>query len=178
VTVPTLVFDPLPTELQTVLERRHQLEQDRRDEVWQGVLHMIPPPSVEHERLAAKLVRLIGPLADAAGLETTLTIGIGTDEHDYRVPDLALLRAGYAPQWNPTAALVCEIVSPGDKSWDKLSFYAAHQIDEVVVVDFQQKRISWLSRNDDRYQPIERSAVIDLDADQLGQQLGRNATGQ
>lgn len=176
--MPTLVFDPPPAELQAVLERRHQLDQDRRDEVWEGVLHMIPPPSVEHERLAAKLVRLIGPLADATGLETTLTIGIGTDERDYRVPDLALLRAGYAPQWNATAAMVVEIVSPGDKSWDKLPFYATHHVDEVLVVDPEQKRISWLSRNGDRYEPTEHSAVIDLDANQLAEQLGWESASQ
>lgn len=96
--MPTLVFDPPPAELQAVLARRHRLDQDRRDEVWEGVLHMIPPPSVEHERLAVRLVRVLGPLADIAGLATTLTIAIGADEHDYRVPDLVLLRPGYAAQ--------------------------------------------------------------------------------
>ncbi len=176
--MPTLVFDPPPAELQTVLVRRHRLDQDRRDEVWEGVLHMIPPPSVEHERLAATLVRLIGPLADTARLETTLTIAIGADEHDYRVPDLVLLRPGYASQWNQTAALVVEIVSPGDKSWDKLAFYAAHQVDEVLVVDLKQQRISWLSRDGDRYQAIQRSAVIELGAGQLAERLGWRSAPQ
>ncbi len=57
-------------------------------------------------------------------------IGIGGGKHDYRVPDLALLRPGFAPQWNDTAALVVEIVSPRDKTWEKLGFYAAHHVDE------------------------------------------------
>ena len=55
--MPTLVFDPQPTELEQLLERRHRLDQDRRDEVWEGVLHMIPPPSHEHERIAMILAR-------------------------------------------------------------------------------------------------------------------------
>lgn len=83
-----------------------------------------------------------------------------------------LLRPGYAPQWNQTASLVIEIVSPGDKSWDKLSFYAAHQVDEVLVVDLEQQRVSWLSRDGDRYQAIQRSAVIHFGARQLTERLG------
>ncbi len=90
-------------------------------------MHMIPPPSVEHERLLIKLGRLLGPHADAAQLEITGGIAIGADKGDYRVPDLTLLRPGSQPQWTDTAALVVEIVSPKDKSWDKLPFYAAHQ---------------------------------------------------
>jgi Uma2 family endonuclease len=35
----------------------------------------------------------------------------------------------------PTAALVVEIVSPGDESYKKLDFYAAQAVDEVVIVD-------------------------------------------
>lgn len=170
--MPTLVFDPPPAELQTVLVRRHQLDQDRRDEVWEGVLHMIPPPSVEHERLAARLVRVIGPLADTAGLETTLTIAIGADEHDYRVPDLVLLRPGYAAQWNQTAALVIEIVSPGDKTWDKLGFYAEHRVDELLIIDPAARKIEWLTLTESTYQAIKRSAVIHFGAGQLTERLG------
>jgi hypothetical protein len=29
---------------------------------------------------------------------------------------------------------VIEIVSPGDESWDKLPFYAAHEVDEALIV--------------------------------------------
>ena len=78
--VPTLVFDPQPAELEQLLERRHRLDQDRRHEVWEGVLHMIPPPSHEHERLASLLHRLLGPPADRAGLELTGAVGIGVKE--------------------------------------------------------------------------------------------------
>jgi Uma2 family endonuclease len=172
--VPTLVFDPPPAELEQLLERRRRLDQDRRDEVWEGVLHMIPPPSHEHERLASLLHRLLGPLADSAGLEITGTVGIGENRHDYRVPDLALHRPGAAPQWHPTAALVIEIVSPDDKSWDKLAFYAAHHVDELLIVDPTTRKIEWLilDADTDAYRPAERSALIDLGADELAGRLG------
>lgn len=169
--MPTLVFDPQPTELEQLLERRHRLDQDRRDEVWEGVLHMIPPPSHEHERIAMILARLLGPLADAAGLELTGSVGIGVKD-DYRVPDLALHRPGAPPQWHSTAAMVVEIVSPGDKTWDKLRFYAAHHVDELLIVDPTKRKVDWLALGDAAYQPAQQSALIDLVADDLARRLG------
>jgi Uma2 family endonuclease len=162
--VPTLVFDPQPAELEELVERRHRLDQDRRDEVWEGVLHMIPPPSVEHERIASMLHRLLGPLAEAAGLELTGAIGIGSAPDNYRVPDLVLLRAGFAPQWNDTAALVVEIVSPGDKTWDKLGFYGAHRVDELLIVDPAKRKVDWLALTGNAYEPVQRSRLIELTA--------------
>jgi Uma2 family endonuclease len=170
--MPTLVLDPQPPAVEALLEQRRQWGVDRRDEVWEGVLHMIPPPSVEHERLSVMLARLIGPLADTAGLAATLTIGIGTDAHNYRVPDLALLRPGYAPQWNETAALVAEIISPGDKSREKLPYYAAHQVDEVLLIDPAARTVEWLAREDDGYRPVTHSGLIDVGVEGLMQQLG------
>lgn len=169
--MPTLVFDPPPAELEAILERRRQCGADRHDEVWEGVLHMIPPPSVEHERLLTKLVRLLGPHADAAGLEITGGIGIGANADDYRVPDLALLRPGYKPQWNETAALVVEIVSPKDKSWEKLPFYAAHDVDELVIVDPTKRTVDWLARAGDRYESTACSALLELGPQRLAEQL-------
>jgi hypothetical protein len=107
------------------------------------VLHVIPPPSVEHERLVHRLRVLLDPAASLAGLIVAGTVGIGT-ENDYRAPDLAVLRPGYAPQWNETAALVAEIVSARDDTWDKLPFSLAHHVDELVIVDPGERQIHWL----------------------------------
>jgi hypothetical protein len=53
--VRTLVLDPLPPELTALLERRERLGLDRKDEVWEGVLHVVPSPSGRHGDLAAQL---------------------------------------------------------------------------------------------------------------------------
>jgi Uma2 family endonuclease len=169
--MPTLVLDPQPAEIERLLEQRARLDLDRRDEVWEGVLHVIPPPSHEHERLASLLHELLGPLGRAAGLELTGTIGIGEGERDYRVPDLALHRPGYAPQWHPTAALVMEIVSPGDKTREKLDFYATHHVDEIVIVDPGQRKVEWLTLERDGYRAAGGSGLIELTADGLAARL-------
>lgn len=169
--MPTLVLDPQPAAIEELLAQRARLDLDRRDEVWKGVLHMIPPASHEHERLAVKLARLLDPLADSAGVELTRAVGIGEGKDDYRVPDLALHRPGSAPMWHPTAALAVEIVSPGDKTWDKLDFYAAHRVDELLIVDPTRRKVDWLALASDGYRPVDRSALIDLTADDLARQL-------
>ena len=117
--MPTLVLDPQPAWVERLLEERRRSGADRRDEVWDGILHVIPPPSVEHERLAHGLHVLLGSHASAANLVVVGTVGIGTED-DYRVPDLAVLRPNYAPQSNDTAAIVVEIASPRDDAWEKL----------------------------------------------------------
>ena len=169
--MPTLVLDPPPSAIERLLAERSRLDLDRRDEVWEGVLHVIPPPSHGHELLLARLIRLLGPHADMVGLELTGGVGIGVDEHDYRVPDLALHRPGAAAQWHPTAALVVEIVSPGDESWAKRPFYAAHAVDELLIVDPATRTVDWLALAGDEYRAAERSAVIDLSAGSLAEQI-------
>jgi hypothetical protein len=55
----TLVKDPAPPEFEALLERRRRLGQNRFDEVWDGVLHMIPAPSYEHQRLSQRLAVIL-----------------------------------------------------------------------------------------------------------------------
>jgi Uma2 family endonuclease len=166
----TIVRDPEPIELQQLRERRERLDLDRRDEVWEGVLHMNPPPSHWHERLLVLLIGLLGPHADAAGLEMTGGIGVG-EQNNFRVPDLSLHRPGAAAQWHPTVALALEIVSPGDETWGKLPFYAAHDVDELVIVEPQERRVHWLALREGEYQRVEQSSLIEVGPRELAEQI-------
>jgi Uma2 family endonuclease len=169
--VRTLLPDPPPAEFEALLERRRRCGTDTRDEVWAGVLHMNPPPSFAHERIASELHRLLGPCADVAGLYLVGTVGIGVKDEN-RVPDLMLQRPQDAePQWQQTAALVVEIVSPGDETWEKLSFYAAHKVDELLILDPRKRSVDWLALIGGSYEPIEHSDLIDLSAAELAQRI-------
>jgi Uma2 family endonuclease len=167
----TLVLDPPTAGLGDVLERRRRSGLDRLDEIWEGVYHMVPAPSHTHGAIEAQLVRLLGPRADAAGLQVTGQCNIGESEHDFRVPDSALHRPGAQGTWHPTAALVVEILSPNDETWEKLSFYAAHDVDEVLIVDPQERSVSWLELGDGEYRPVEHSGLLDLGTQGLAEQL-------
>ncbi len=167
----TLLPDPPPPQFDELLERRCRWDADRRDEVWEGVLHMSPPASHEHERLVVKLGYLLTPHAEKGGFELTGAVGIGAKD-DYRVPDLALHRPGAAEQWHPTAALVIEIVSPGDESWEKLRFYAAHHVDEILIVDPAERTVHWLALEHGEYRPGERSRLVELGPAELAARIG------
>ena len=58
---------------------------------------------------------------------------LGESEHDYRVPDGGVHRERPRGVWLATAAIVVEIVSPGDESMEKLPFYARQRVDEGAV---------------------------------------------
>jgi Uma2 family endonuclease len=107
----------------------------------------------------------------AVGLTMIGQSNLGDSEQDFRVPDGALHRSPPLGVWHPTAALVIEIVSPGDESWEKLPFYAAHNVDEVLIVDPQERSVSWLALEDGKYRPVEHSRLLELGAQGLAEQL-------
>jgi hypothetical protein len=44
-------------------------------------------------------------------------------------------------------------------------------VDEVLIVDPQQRSVSWLALEDGEYAPIERSGLVELGPQELAQQL-------
>lgn len=167
----TLVLDPPPVEIEALLERRRRLGLDRHDEMWDGVLHVNPAPHGRHHRVQHQLAHLLTAPALAAGLIPAIgEFNLGTAD-DYRVPDGALHRPGPDELYYPTAALVVEIVSPGDETWEKLPFYAVHHVDELLLVDPLKHTVDWLGLRDDAYVPLGRSELISLGAEDLAQQI-------
>jgi hypothetical protein len=168
----TLVLDPSSAGLEKVLEGRRRSGLDRLDEVWEGVLHMVPAPSHAHASITQQLAELLGPPARAAGLEPAMgEFNLGESENDFRVPDGGLHRPGAGGVWHPTAALVVEIVSPGDESWEKLPFFADHGIDEVLIVDPADRSVNWLGLDAGKYRQLERSGLIDLSPAELSERI-------
>ncbi|HEY5287944.1 MAG TPA: Uma2 family endonuclease [Solirubrobacteraceae bacterium] len=166
----TLIHDPPPAELQAFLKRRRQLDQDRKDEIWEGVYHVVPAPHDRHADLQAQIIVLLNPPARRAGLRPRGEFNLG-EPKNFRVPDAALLRPGPGGVYLPTAALVVEILSPGDETWQKLPFYAAHHVDELLILDPDTRTIHWLALTADDYKPIEQSALIDLGPTKLALQI-------
>ncbi len=167
----TLLSDPPPAEFEQLLEHRRRLGLDCLDEVWEGVLHMAPAPRDAHAHVSQQLGELLGPLARADGLAPTMSIFNMGDPDDYRIPDGGLHRVSSWGTFAPTAALVVEIVSPGDESWKKLPFYAAHHVDEVLIVDPAQRTVDWLTLEHGEYRPVERSRLIELGPSELTERL-------
>lgn len=164
-----LALDSSLPEIEALLESRRISGRDRSDEMWDGVLHLSPHPNARHARLLQQLAELLGPPARGAGLVPAVAeFNLGDSDQDYRVPDGGLLRDIEDHLFVPSAALVIEVRSPGDESWEKLPFYAAHGVDEVLIVDPQTREVHLLGLNrEGGYVVIEQSALIDISAARL-----------
>jgi len=127
----------IPEEL---LAERRRKGADRWDEMWDGVLHMVPPPSGWHQRFAFDLAFALTPIAKALGMKVIVETGVfrpGTGERDYRQPDVSVYRDEHfsARGIEGKADFVVEVLSPGDESREKFGFYAACGIAEVMLID-------------------------------------------
>ena len=59
-----------------LLDERRRLGHDQFDEVWEGVLHMVPPPSGLHQQIGTELLVALHPLVAARGLTITYETGL------------------------------------------------------------------------------------------------------
>ncbi len=131
-----------------LIAERHRLGLDPLDEMWEGVLHMVPPASNEHGRLGYRLLVALHPAAESAGMEMRPD-GTGVfdpsvrDCSSYRVPDLVVFAepVGSERGVEGAAALVVEIASPGDESLAKIPFYSRVGVAEMLVVDRDTKAV-------------------------------------
>jgi Uma2 family endonuclease len=117
------------------------------------------------------LARLIGPYADKAGLVGTGPFNLGQPD-DYRVPDQGY-HHGFDPGlvYFPTAAVVVEIVSPDDETFEKLPFYAAHGVEEVIVVEPEERKVKVLGLVDGNYEERDASAVLGFSGAEVARAL-------
>lgn len=123
---------------------------DRRDEMWDGVLHMTPAPSLEHQRILDELIAFLLPHLRQTG-RGAMRSGINVfrdpvGDRDYRIPDLTFVAGGREHILQPDGIrgggpdAVIEIRSPEDETYEKLPFFAALAVTEVIVCDRDTKQ--------------------------------------
>ena len=132
------------------LARRRLTGIDRFDEMWEGVLHMAPAPTYEHQRIVEEILLFLKPLCRqrARGVLTHQinVFNEASAEPDYRIPDLTFIAAGHehilardgTRGGGPDA--VIEIRSPYDETYEKLLFFASLCVREVIVIDRDTKQ--------------------------------------
>lgn len=92
---------------------------------------------------------MLGPAARDAGLVPLINIFNLGDSQNYARQMAAC--SALSDQFFPaTVALVVEIVLPDDESWAKLDFCAAHDVDDLLIVDPQKREVHWLGLRSDR----------------------------
>ncbi len=138
-----LVLDPYVEE-QLKAERKTS-GADRYDEVWEGVYMMAPLANNEHQDLQFELA---AALKNAIGADQCVRVQAGANVsdreeawlHNYRIPDVVVVFPGSAAHdcgthWCGGPDFCVEIASPGDRSRDKLDFYAGIGVRELMLVD-------------------------------------------
>jgi len=141
--MPVLVLNPtLAAEL---LSNREKSPEHRADEVWEGVTVIMPEADLEHDDIAGFFYRAFW----AAFGETTphrIQFRINVSDRvegwieNYRIPDTSVFLSGNTAQRCGThyaggPDLALEVVSPDDRSRDKLDFYGRIGTREVIIVD-------------------------------------------
>jgi Uma2 family endonuclease len=132
------------------LERQLKAEReasgaDRYDEVWEGITMMAPLPNNEHQEIATRLACILQEIVGWPGLGDVCA-GVNLSdraegwEHNYRVPDVAVfLRTGRAENlgthWRGAADFLVEVISPCDRTREKLDFYSRLGVRELLLVD-------------------------------------------
>jgi len=122
-----------------VLAERERLGLDSRDEVRVGVLHMNPPPSNEHSRVQHELFLLLHGLAGPLGSDVRMELGLFDPAYaapfNFRVPDIAVFDPAVATVRGADgpASLVVEVRSPGDRSFEKLPYFDAMGVGEMLI---------------------------------------------
>ncbi len=141
----TFISDP---ELEKKLRAaREAMGSDRYDEVWEGVYMMAPMPDDEHQELVALLTSILVEVVRWPGLgEVRPGVNVSNQredwKQDYRAPHVAVfLKEGHAENlgthWFGGPDLAIEIVSPDDRSREKIDFYSGIGVRELLVIDRQ-----------------------------------------
>lgn len=138
----TLIIDPEFEE--RLRAERKAIGADGYDEVWEGLYVMTPHPGEEHQAIQ---MRLAVALQAVIGWESDHRIYAGINvsdrdngwEHNYRVPDVAVFLAGTQARncgthWRGGPDFAVEIISPGDRSREKLAFYAEVGVRELLLI--------------------------------------------
>jgi Uma2 family endonuclease len=146
---------------------RHAAGADRYDEVWEGTYMMAPMPNDEHQQLVSRFAAIFQDVIDWPGLGhvrpgVNISDRIEKWQENFRVPDVAVFLNGgravnYGAFWYGGPDFAVEVLSPDDRTPEKLPFYAAVHVREVLVVHRQPWRLELLALRDDRLDALENT---------------------
>ena len=165
-----MVLDPdFEEKLKT---QREESGADRYDEVWEGVYMMAPLANNEHTSIQG---RLASALQAAIGWDENVYVSAGANVSDreeewrtnYRIPDAVVVYPGGAARncnthWCGGPDFTAEVTSPGDRAREKLDFYAAIGVRELLVIDRKPWLLELYRLDERELKLVGRSSLTDL----------------
>ena len=133
-----------------ILRERRISGADQWDEVWEGVLHMVPPPNVEHQDLEWHIETWLRRFWVSSVRKNKVyhQVALSPDQdwvHNYRTPDIVLFTSTHLKFLRPTychgpCTVAVEVRSPNDETHEKFDFYAQLAVPEIWVIDRDSKK--------------------------------------
>ncbi len=152
---------------QRLIEERRESGADRYDEVWEGVYFMAPAPDNEHHDIVDDLGTILTIVVKWTGLgRVHAGANVSDRETDwtknYRCPDILVFLNNNPAEdrgthWFGGPDLAIEVVSEGDRSYEKLAFYAGVNTNEVLIVDREPWELVLFRRAGDAMIEVGRS---------------------
>jgi Uma2 family endonuclease len=139
----------MPSVPEWILEERRKTGADWRDEMWEGVLHMAPEASPEHDDINGDAFFFL-KLHLGRRFKVLLPTNLSPPDppggwtRNFRIPDIMIARLSptfvrHASHYEGTPDVVVEVRSPGDESEEKLPFYAVLGVMEAWLIDRDTK---------------------------------------
>jgi Uma2 family endonuclease len=154
---------------QAMLDERRRLGQDVRDEMWDGILHMVPPPGGAHQEFNSEFFLVAGPLAKRRGLQPLMETGLFRSDSDYRVPDQLFCRSEHRSERGAERAeLVVEVRSKNDETYDKIDFYGRLGVSEMIVAHPHDRLVELFRALGGQLVPVQPGASGELTSEVLG----------
>lgn len=135
---------------QRLIAERQEAGSDRWDEVWEGTYILMPLPNDEHQGLVQRISTILDTIIGIPGLGrvrpgVNISDRIEGWKQNYRCPDVVVFLNETQAQnhdtfWYGGPDFAVEVVSPNDRSREKLPFYASIGVRELLLIE----REPWL----------------------------------
>jgi Uma2 family endonuclease len=132
-------------------------ETPERIELFDGSLHVTPAPTPRHQRFSGRLLMMLTPVAEQAGLHVHEAVNVRLRPDRIPIPDLVITTdIDYDELAIDSSAvrLVCEILSLSNGDTDrvtKMHYYAAAAIPWYLLADPRTGELRLYAISDDKY---------------------------
>lgn len=171
-----------------LIRDRRERGLDRWDEVWEGTYVIMPLPNNEHQELVGEICRILKEVV-RTGSGGRVFPGCNVSDRgrnwmqNFRCPDVAVYLAenpavDHGTHWQGGPDLAIEIVSPDDRSFEKLEFYGSIGTRELLILDRDPWRLELYRRTDGGLSPVMANGVVATETVALQWSIGAGAGGR
>jgi len=162
-----MVLDPYVEE--HILSDRVGSDGDQYDEVWEGVYVVTPLPNNDHQEIVCDLGSILTEIIRRSRLGKVFP-GVNLSDcgdgwkQNYREPDVAVFlndtkAIDHGTHWQGAADFLVEIISPGERTREKLPFYSSLGVVELLIIDREPWTLELYRHQDGQLTKVGQSTL-------------------